>query len=385
MKKIIKVFLIIIVTICVYGNVHFSRAIEWSEGNDTKYEDAVFSIIEINNRWGLRIEGIDKIDNPYFGIYFTNTSDVPTISELGNARFQSLSYNSKNNCYETPSGAYIDKYVQSAGDLYAWAYTKNHTDNTITIVAQSGKIEKPEFEKYYSAFNKFSGMSDILTRIVFDNMGDLGNRKFKLKIGKISDINTLIKLKQDDKSEWEKLLENAKTSDDGVVYNEDVEIGWYDAIVFNGYNGGGSYGGDIILAEEGLSKLEDSCIYYVYVNFDDEDGKYRPIECINVAKAFVNTNRKSWHLDFFNCNGDYSWDSVPDVVDSEDDEQKEELININEETGSKEQSSDENVENTAYADTKLPQAGEQVTIILAIFSVVLLFARAYRKNKKMKF
>ena len=47
---------------------------------------------------------------------------------------------------------------------------------------------------------------------------------------------------------------------------------------------------------KGKELITDKAFYYIYAVFDDENGKYVPIEGVTLAQAWISTNGKSWDL-----------------------------------------------------------------------------------------
>ena len=47
---------------------------------------------------------------------------------------------------------------------------------------------------------------------------------------------------------------------------------------------------------DGYNLLENKAYYYIYVQFDDENGKYCPIEGVTLGQAWIGDSNKYWDL-----------------------------------------------------------------------------------------
>ena len=173
-----------------------------------------------------------------------------------------------------------------------------------------------------------------------------------MKIGKITDTDILQKIKNEDASGFADLLTYAKS--EKAIYDEIVNVNKNDSSSIE-YIKDSTTENEII----DLKNLEDSAYYFLYIQADDEDGKYITQEAVTLAQASVNS-KDSWGL-FFYGSSDFEWADFETSAPGEDD---------------------------TTAPGTIPQTGAQV-IIWSIIAVALIgggtFAYIkYRKNNYLK-
>ena len=171
------------------------------------------------------------------------------------------------------------------------------------------------------------------------------NRKFEIKIGKITNNEILKNIKNQDASGFSDLLNFAKS--DSGIYNDNLNADKDDtfAIEYNAYK---DTENEVIK----LNNLENDAYYYLYIKLDDENGKYVSNEAVTLAKAstFENGN---WSMLFYGTS-DFKWTDLGSV----------------------------NTDNTT-ANGVLPQTGASYIIIMVIGIIGILGVIAavkYRKN-----
>lgn len=121
-------------------------------------------------------------------------------------------------------------------------------------------------------------------------------RKFKLKIGKITDNSILKKIKDGDYSGITELLEYAKKNE--AVYTGNLTTTSKDYFRI-----------DKALFD-GRKILQDKAYYYVYAQFDDENGKYYPIEGVTLGQAwFSSINKNNWDLYAYTTDN-FEWNNL---------------------------------------------------------------------------
>ena len=118
--------------------------------------------------------------------------------------------------------------------------------------------------------------TDAYTYINFKFPSAVENRKFKIKIGKVTDNAILQKIHNGDYSGITELLTYAKNNN--AIYTQDL--------VTTREN----YFSTENALFEGNNLLEHKAFYYIYVQFDDENGKYYPIEGVTLGQAWISDN-----------------------------------------------------------------------------------------------
>ncbi len=265
----------------------------------------------------------------------------------------------------------LEEYVQLNQDLYLWIIAEerletnyydengNSIDYTTKYVVTGQKLERLKYPVYAEMFFA-TYMSHNSTQIVCNiPYGDKTERKFTLKIGKITDKNILNGIKNNNGEAWNSLLEYAKNNN--ALYNNKLTTN--KTVDFAEYNTNLTQQEkrDIIQ----LNNLEDKAYYYMYVVFDDENGKYYPASGLTLAKASVYESGE-WYL-FFLGNKDFKWDDFGTA-------QKGTATVDGKTTGTTTKSS---------TPTKLPYTGT-VTIGLAIITITGCAIFFKVKNDKYK-
>src|SRR5699024_6453451 len=119
------------------------------------------------------------------------------------------------------------------------------------------------------------------------------NRKFKIKIGLVTDKSLLQKIQKGDYSGITELLEYAKNNK--AIYTADLTTT------------SANYFKSEQALFDGIKLLQDDAYYFIYVEFDDENGKYYPIEGVTLGQAYISeTNRNNWDL-YAYTSEDFNW------------------------------------------------------------------------------
>ena len=112
------------------------------------------------------------------------------------------------------------------------------------------------------------------------------SRKIKLKIGTVTDNNILINIRDGKANALNDLLTYAKSSS-SPMYTGTVPLG-----------DGASITNDM--------NLTNKAYYYVYMQMDDENGKYYPIEDVSLYQAVVGASTGKNLFDYLNSN--FKWE-----------------------------------------------------------------------------
>lgn len=197
--------------------------------------------------------------------------------------------------------------VELNQDIYVSIMEIGDNDN-VNYVLYGKKIEKYTEPKYVDAFFATYlsyNSSQIVT--TFTHSKD-NKRKMQIKIGKINDKNILQKIKNNDGSGFSDLMTYAKSNSgifDKIVNSNDEDyliVYDPDSIEDEGTNG------DIIQ----LNDLQNGEYYFLYVQPDDENGKYEFNEGVTLAKASTYSDGK-WYL-FFYGTDNFEWDDFEGKV-----------------------------------------------------------------------
>ncbi len=198
----------------------------------------------------------------------------------------------------------IEKYVELNQDLYLWiiesvrlenAYIDENNEQCFyksSYVVTGEKLTRPQLV-YAEMIDSGSHLTKENDYFGF-NIPATGKRSFVLKIGKITDNNILNGIKNNKGEAWNDLLEYAKKSES--VYNNRLSTN--NVLIYNSDDSGQ----EVIK----LNNLENDKYYYLYVVFDDENGKYYPASGLTIAKANVHKDG-SWYMWLVGSN-EFKWD-----------------------------------------------------------------------------
>lgn len=287
--------------VTVYGREDFT------DFSNAKYE----TFFDVNA--SLKISNITPKNETTVNYYMVITPDnvkpegviteSETINYESSYKPQILGVNQEENYLYTN---FIDEYVERNQDLYVWVLESQKLEESYyneegepisyatKYIVEGQKVERPELPKLNGIIHSFSlGKYDDpnneehkYTRINFRVPSVTENRKFTLKIGKVTNKTILQKIKNNDYVGITELLKYAKESNS--IYEKELTT------IYEGY-----YKNEDVLFD-GKTLLEDDGYYFIYVIFDDENGKYYPIEGVTLGQAWHSSDNKSWDLWAYN-------------------------------------------------------------------------------------
>lgn len=223
----------------------------------------------------------------------------------------------------------------------------NYVSHATKFVTEGKKLTRPTLPQLNLILKSFSignwenkSGSDAYTNINFRFPSATENRKFKIKVGKVTDNSILQKIQKGDYSGITELLSYAKKND--AIYTADLTT--TDENYFRSEK----------TLFDGKKLLQDKAYYYIYVQFNDENGKYYPIEGVTLGQAwFSSTNDNNWDLYAYTADN-FEWNNLSSTY----------------------------TDNTIAKD-KLPNTG--ITIAIAISIVTLTVSIIVFKVKKDKY
>lgn len=245
----------------------------------------------------------------------------------------------------------INKYMELNQDIYVSVLERYVENGEIKskIVIDGQKLEKlnePKFANaFFATFMSHSG-TQIVTNFNHDRSAE---RKMQIKVGKVTDIEILKKIKNKDANGFTELLSYAKKTQG--LFDKNVDCDANDGrIGYSSYKDGKS-----ILDVSGLTQGE---YYFLYIKTDDENGKYTSNEAVTLAQADVYPDQdNAWYL-FFYGEDKFKWADWKENNGSKDD--------------------------TLAPDKIIPQTGSKsligATIVLTICVGGVLTYVGYRKN-----
>lgn len=341
----------------------------FTDFSNAKYETTLEYYSE-----NLKISGVtpkDDSNNGYYFIITSNNTKPELIKDRGSVdqeamsqKVKYLNVNAKENYLYARD---ISSYSELNQDLYLWVIQDiklqdyyydsvgKYISHSSKYVVEGKKITRatlPPLNLILQTFNigswndttKEQGETESTTYMTFNFPSATENRKFTVKIGKVTDKSILSKIQKNDYSGIQELLTYAKKN--GSVFSKQLTT---TSIANYRYK-------EALF--DGRKLLEDKQYYYIYVEFDDENGKYYPIEGVTLGQAWFSTSSSNWDLWAY-TKGEFKWDDLSSTYTP----------------------TDEKTDNTT-ATGKLPQTGASIVIYVAITLVIVagvIFAVKYKK------
>ena len=290
-------------------NVTITNAPVFTDFSNAKYEITTGTVCSVM----LNIKNVNMKNGFNYYYCVTPTNEKPTI-ELdtdGSIKFEQTKWKSMSGTQNIQN---IAEYVQYNQDLYLWIcecveldkWYKNDNDKSVgycsKYVVAGQKLEEYKYPVYAETFSA-TFLSDDTSQIIFNLPYDGTERKFTLKIGKITDKDILNGIKNNKGEAWNSLLEYAKKSN--AIYNNNLTTSTKDS--FASYESNSTHEKRDVIK---LNNIENKAYYYMYVVFDDENGKFHPASGLTIAKGWIITegvNKGRWALHFLGSD-DFKWD-----------------------------------------------------------------------------
>lgn len=299
----------------------------------TDMSNASFKIIKENQNYYISVSGIQYKENHNYYFILSNSNVLPTGD---NVRTFSV-IPATNKSYS------INSYIELSGDIYAWFYEEYYQNGKQTKEQFSAvKLERPALNSVGSRMHAYF-FNEYSSTYLDEFYSSADSRTLKIKIGYVNDINILKNIRDKKANCLVDLLNYAKNADS--VYFTQIPLGKSDSITNN-------------------FTIKDKEYFYVYMELDDENGKYYPIEDVSLYQGCVGAsvganlfdyldNSFKWELDE---GGSSSGEPNPGTVTPTDPTQ---------------------------ATTVLPDTGKEllIAIIVAITTIAIGSYIIYRKYK----
>lgn len=336
----------------------------FTDFTNAKYETELNGYTET-----LKISNVTPNDNDYYYYIITPSNIKPNLvlkhgsidTEIEGQDFDILRTNSEENYMYTRNLAEYSQYNQ---DLYLWVIqqtkledwyyesAENYVAYSTRFVVEGKKITRSELPKlnliiqtfnigYWSATQSYE--AENYTYMRFNFPSNVENRKFNIKIGKVTDSAILSKIQKNDYSGITELLTYAKNNKG--VYSDTLtttDIAYYrnDSSLF-----------------DGRKLLENKAYYYIYVEFDDDNGKYIPVEGVTLGQAWFSTSSDSWDLWAYTSD-EFKWDNLTSTPSDYD--------------------------GTTADKPKLPNAGVNILYVTALVGLVVITVVGFKKYQYYK-
>ncbi len=312
-------------------NSNQDDAMEWTDFDNMDYEWTDYT--ETDHRSpSLLLKNVNfKKENHYYYFYISNNKDnAPDLEKIGN----DINYWRTISSEGKISSSYLIPYLEKNGDIYIWIAEVQNRESKIVVSAK--KIQRlsqlPLTKRIIGYFS-----NEFASALFCYEPYSSTTRKINIKIGKMTENSILKDIKNGTKDAMSNLLNYSKTSkgllEKTFSFGETPNI-------FQKLN------------------LENRAYYYVYFELEDENGKYYPVEDIELYQAQVSGNK----VNLIN-HTDRNF-----VYDIEDDE------NNND--------SNENTIDNTTAPGKIPQTGMTVaSIILIGIGFIIVLTKMYKMLK----
>lgn len=241
------------------------------------------------------------------------------------------------------------------------AYELNKDVYCYIIEEKDGKYGTPYKTKLprlnqHSLGNRIIGFFDNPhTAIHFKEANRVEGRNIKIKVGRVTDNNILLSIKNKESNCLQKLLEYAKSSES--IYTGTIPLGLKEKSITTGMN------------------LTNKAYYYVYMIMDDENGKYYPVEDISLYQADI-VGDGTEIKDLLNYLDDkFKWNI---------ENAKTPTTNSTSQTNTVKSSNNSNTPDTTKATGKLPKTGLGIGLISLIIVTISGLIFTYFKYNNLK-
>lgn len=342
--------------------------------NITDFSNAKFETsLNVTTIESLEVSGItiDKNSNYYYII--TSTNSKPEIIKGENGEVDKSAMEGTIELFKGGSEKkylFIDnisEYAELSKDMYLWViqdvkledYYYNEDGKSIShyseLVVSGKKIEKAELKlnSIIRVLNVGYDGTDI--RFSFPTVEK--NRKFNIKVGKITDAEILSKIQKNDYTGITELLAYAKKNNAIISKTlTTTDVAEYES-------------DDLLLDGTTLSRDD---YYFFYIEFDDENGKYAPVEAVTLSQLVMDSGKKTWF--FVTVSDDnFKWNNIETTPEEE------------KPTEEKPTTPETKPEDTTTAPGTIPQTGETTIVIaLSVIAIVTIGIIFYKKYKNLK-
>lgn len=360
MMKMKKILVTIIALLMLFSITFYTKTYAT---DDTTIQDDWTDVSNVTFSWdnadntynnpSLVVNNLEyKEDGDYY-IYLSNTNE-----QIDVTTYQSYSdwtdngwKNIRSDYSKVPNLAYV---LEINKPIYVWIGERrfneelSQTENKVLIEAK--ELERPRQFNIGSRLKAYF-FNDYTSTFCFEPYTEDRNMVINYKIGEVTDVQILKDIKNGESDCLDNLMEYAKSAANGKTGS--IKLG-EDKSITNDLN------------------LVNEKYYYVYMEVEDEDGKYYPIEDVSLYQALVGetvgnnlfdylSDQFKWNIDESNVGGDII---IPDKNDDNN-------------------NNDSNKDNT-IASGVLPQTGVGITIGIIIAIIIGFNVYLAHKNKKFR-
>lgn len=328
--------------------------IEWTDASNVTFS---FTATD-NGGLYLKINNFNpKTDGRYY-IYMSNSIESLDDSDVSTSN----GWEWTGTDYENIKLLKQKEVVEKNAPIYIWlaesATDSNLHETVYKILVEAQKVERPAQHVLGARLLAYF-FDDETSTYCYEPISDerSGNAKINYKIGTITDNDILRSIQRGDSDCLDKLMEYAKSATNGKTGS--VKLGKDNSITKN-------------------LGLVDDAYYYVYMELDDGNGEYYPIEDVSLYQANVGETIGANLYDYLS--NEFKWnidDSTGDITPDDDKDN-----NNNNNSNKNDGKDDEKDETTAPG--KIPQTGATITIVATILAIIVMGTVVFIKFRKMK-
>lgn len=277
-----------------------------TEEDSDKFEWTDFSNLTLDwnsnsdySQINLSLKNDTGIENHSYYVYYTNTNSIPSIktNKYGSIEKENNSIRlifDKDTHSLTGFMDLREFFELNNSNLYLTIVEEQSIENTSNYthkIVKTMNVKRPSELPLGTRFKLFF-FDDYTSSYLYYPCIDSSVRNINLKIGKVSDKQILLNVKNGTSDCLQKLLEYSK-ADTSPIYTGTIPLGRSESIT---------------------SKLNLSADEYLYVYYEleDVDGKYYPVEDISLFKACVSD---SVGANLFDALSDeFVWDLEDDSI-----------------------------------------------------------------------
>ena len=295
----------------------------------TNFEKAIFEWFDYtetdHSTPSLIVKNVDLSKSNYYYYYYisNNKNDNPDLNKLG----EDLKYWQTISSEGKIGASALTNYLETNGDIYIWIAEVQNGEKKIVLTAR--KIER--LEQLPLTKRIVGYFSDELSGGIFCYEPHSTSRKINIKIGRVTDDTILRNIRDNKDNAMSDLLSYAKST--GSIFEKTYTLGENPTMSEN-------------------INIKDKAYYFIYFELEDENGKYYPVEDVELYQASVS-------------------DRYVTLINHTD---RNFVYNISEDTGPTNDGKDypnNTVDNTTTPE-KIPQTGLGITVIPIIVVLAII-------------
>lgn len=264
MKTFLKITILFIFITILATYVYAEGTTNWTDFSKAKVELVMSSDTNQFKQYDIKISNVTYQEDSHYYLFLTNGQNTKTQydykQDLEGAEGPMVTWSGTDSHFINMQ---IETCIENSGDIYATVVETKDFKET-QIVLSNYKVERPALNKLGQRMKSFFQTGK--TAIFLYEAHREENRNVNLKIGKVTDNNILLSIKNGEADCLQKLLDYSKTA--SSIYTGTVPLGQSASIT-----------GNLDLTNEEY--------YYVYMEIDTESGKYYPIEDVSLFQALV--------------------------------------------------------------------------------------------------